>query len=350
MVTTSPATDRRRRERALAGDRRAGAYARSKARREQYAYARRAWWPLLLTGGAMLLAVGATAPFMPAGFARGALVGSGTTAALGWLAFWVVLVSGTAPKMMGDQAERWTAGELRKLRRHGYKVVNAMMLKPWDIDHVLLGPSGAYAVETKWSATPWDLAGQWVRKAASQVTGNARDLRLWADLKRIGITQVSPVLMLWGAGAADPTKPAVSVVDGVTVVLGPRASEWTSALGPQRLTVSQVSQGWLALADHTDLREKHNPGVASPPSVPDVLMQTWVTFGASLLGLIAGLQSVRLPGGAVTAATLDVGVVLALVMARRRSPASWRYPLLGGLVGLASALGLIGLLAVLATV
>ncbi len=114
---------------------------------------------MLLGGAAGLLAVGATAPFMPAGFARGALVGSACTSVLGWLAFWVVQASGTAPKMMGDQAERWTAGDLRKLRRREYKVVNAIMLKRWDIDHVLLGPSGAYAVETKWSATPWDLGG-----------------------------------------------------------------------------------------------------------------------------------------------------------------------------------------------
>ena len=155
--------------------------------------------------------------------------------------------------------------------------------------------------------------------------------------------------MLWGAGAADPTKPAVSVVDGVTVVLGPRAHAWTSALGPQRLTATQVSEGWLALAKHTDWREKRNPGVAPPPSVPHVLMLACVTVGASLLGLIAGLESVRLPGGVATASALDVGLVVALVVVRLRSPASWRYPLLGLQVGLASGLALLALLLVLAT-
>lgn len=245
----------------------------------------------------MLLSVAAGAALMPAGFARGLAVGSGCTWVLGWLAFWVVQATGTAPVMMGDQAERWTAGELRKLRRHGYKVVNGMMLKSWDIDHVLLGPGGAYAVETKWSATPWNVRSERVRDAAHRVAGNARSLQLWAELKAIGITGVDPVLVLWSAGTADPATPAVSMVDGVTVVLGPRTRQWTSTLGTQRLTAAQVSEGWLALAAHTDRREERNPVAAPPLSVGQVIARAGVTVVAALLGCSPGWPWCSCPAG-----------------------------------------------------
>ena len=341
MVISSPAGARWRRERALAGDGRAGSYPRTKARRAQYAYACRAWRQLLLAGLGMLLSVAAGAALMPAGFARGLAVGSGCTWVLGWLAFWVVQATGTAPVMMGDQAERWTAGELRKLRRHGYKVVNGMMLKSWDIDHVLLGPGGAYAVETKWSATPWNVRSERVRDAAHRVAGNARSLQLWAELKAIGITDVGPVLVLWGPGTADPATPAVSMVDGVTVVLGPRTGQWTSTLGTQRLTAAQVSEGWLALAAHTDRREERNPVAAPPLSVGQVLARAGVTVVAALLGLLAGLAVVQLPSGVWAAVPVDVVTVAALVVMRPRAPTSWRYPLLGAQVGVGGGLAVI---------
>jgi hypothetical protein len=57
---------------------------------------------------------------------------------------WTVQVTGTGPVMISDQAEQWTAAELRKLRRHGWRVVNHFLLRNDDIDHVLTGPGGAY--------------------------------------------------------------------------------------------------------------------------------------------------------------------------------------------------------------
>jgi len=92
--------------------------------------------------------------FMPDGQFRAFCAGLVVAGDLGAVAFWVAQATGTASTMMGDLAEQWTASELRKLRRRGWRVLNHVMLKQRDIDHVLIGPGGVYAVETKWGPDP----------------------------------------------------------------------------------------------------------------------------------------------------------------------------------------------------
>lgn len=66
----------------------------------------------------------------------------------------LVLLSGTAPLMMGELAEQWTAQELRPLTKHGWRLVNHFGLGYGGQDHVLVGPGGVVLLETKSSATP----------------------------------------------------------------------------------------------------------------------------------------------------------------------------------------------------
>ncbi len=75
-------------------------------------------------------------------------------------------------------------------------MVNQLALRPWDIDHVLIGPGGAVVVETKWSANPWvlDPPDERVRRAVRQAQGNARDLRLWGRSRAQGFAEVLPVI------------------------------------------------------------------------------------------------------------------------------------------------------------
>jgi Nuclease-related domain len=127
-------------------------------------------------------------PFVDSGFVRGLLTGVVFTAVVGSLAFWVVQVTGTASVMMGDLGEQWTASELRRLRRDGWRVVNHVRLSAWDIDHVLVGPGGVFAVETKWSATAWrfDPFEDRILAAVRQARENAKRLGLWTDLRSLG--------------------------------------------------------------------------------------------------------------------------------------------------------------------
>jgi len=88
--------------------------------------------------------------FIPSRFVGGLVVGAIGAATVSMLALWVTLVTGTAYRSMGATAEEWTASELRPLRRRRWRVANHVALGRPDIDHVLVGPGGVIAVETKW--------------------------------------------------------------------------------------------------------------------------------------------------------------------------------------------------------
>lgn len=276
---------RRWRERALASDRRAGRWARGKARRAQYAYVRASWRSLALVAAGAMVAPLAMLPFLPNGFSQGLLVGIAITAVAGLLSFWVVQATGTAPTMMGDQGEQWTAQALRKMRRKGWRTVNHVTLRPWDIDHVLVGPGGAYAIETKWSATPWTVRPPERRllDACRQVRANSRDLTLW--LKKLGLGTVEPILVLWGPGARD-LAPAQKVIaaDGsvIAVVSGPRIKTWMSQLPAGQLTTDQITRAWTALDDQCRLRDpREDLDGPLPLSVEQIAIRGFLAVAAA---------------------------------------------------------------------
>jgi hypothetical protein len=102
------------RRRQLASDRRAGSWARAKARRQQRSYLARHWRRLAV--GVALVAVPfvCVLHFVREGFLRGLLVGSAATGALAVISYFVVQNTGTGSTMMGDLGEQLTAGELRR--------------------------------------------------------------------------------------------------------------------------------------------------------------------------------------------------------------------------------------------
>jgi hypothetical protein len=51
---------------------------------------------------------------------------------------------------MGLDGERATGEELNQLMKHGYLVYHDMQAGKFNIDHIVIGPSGVYAVETKY--------------------------------------------------------------------------------------------------------------------------------------------------------------------------------------------------------
>ena len=144
-------------DRALAGDDRAGWSARTSVRVRHRAVLRQRWRFLALFGAAMLAAVIVASLFATGPLQRGFILGSGITVVFGMVGAFVVLLSGSAPLMMGELAEQWTAQELRPLSRHGWRLVNHFGLGYGDQDHVLVRPGGVVLLETKWSGTPWSL-------------------------------------------------------------------------------------------------------------------------------------------------------------------------------------------------
>lgn len=276
------------RARELAGDGRAGSFARTKARRAQRAFIRSRWLPLTVAWLILVAPVPLLWWFLPDEFLRGVLAGTSLTGATAAVWFLVVQSTGTAPIMMGDQAEQWTAQELRKLGRD-WRVVNRFALSYGDLDHVAVGPAGILVIETKWSAHPWQSSDgvERQRAAVAQVERVTRQLRLWTEIKRSSV-RVRPVVVLWGGGGWDDSD-GVRCVDGVAVIEGHALGDWVRSLetdpSSDRATIQVV---WDVLDAQVRRREAHDPAAATIPlSVGDVLLRLGTFVMAAVIGFIA---------------------------------------------------------------
>lgn len=204
----------------------------------------------------MVIAIGCGF-LMPNEFMKGLVLGAALVAGPGGIWMISVQVTGSAPVMMGDQAEQWTAQELRKLNRKGWRLVNHFVLGAEDVDHVLMGPGGAFVVETKWSASSWrsDFGRARQQEAVAQARANARRLRLWHPFKTLGFP-VKPVVVLWGRGLSKwPEEEQFRLIDDVPVVTGPALPRWREGLGSDALTSTQIVDGWAAMEAQVSRRD-----------------------------------------------------------------------------------------------
>ena len=268
----------------LAGNKRAGRWARNRAWSTQVDYLRRVWLQLLgfLALGIALLS--AASLLIPNLYMRGLALGVGATSLVAMILTWVIQVTGTAPIMMGEQGEQWTASELRKLRRSGWRLVNHVLLKTGDIDHVLVGPGGIFAVETKWSSWDWAPTADDKRLigSAKQVAASANSLTLWTELRRTGVGRVQPIVFVWGPGSSGID----SVIDvaGTQVIPGQAATRWRRGLPTGVLDAKQVESAWQVLDKQVRMRD---PREAEQQPAPRSLAY----WGYSMIGalVVAGL-------------------------------------------------------------
>ena len=246
------------RDRELAGDRRAGWSAR-RSIRERHRAAVRMHWRKLAAGSAVILGLVAVLAFFATGpTQRGVVVGSGVTFAACAIAAVVVMSSGTAPLMMGEWAEQWTAQELRPLRKHGWRLVNHFGLGGGDHDHVLVGPGGVVLVETKWGGTPWDVDAKSVvfQRALEQTARNAKQLALWHGVAQHGRPKVEPVLVVWGPAArALRALPARRHASGVVVLAGEQVQAWLLRRGHDRISAAQADGVFAEIDRHLVRRD-----------------------------------------------------------------------------------------------
>jgi roadblock/LC7 domain-containing protein len=165
----------------LASIERSGRFARRRYRQAYRAYIR-SQWKVLLAGAALFLGITAVVAILVRGpLIRGLVIGCGVTATAAALTHLIVLASGAGPAMMGELAEQWTASELRRLTRIGWRVVNHFGLASGDIDHVVVGSPGVFVIETKWSASSWieNWAQADVEVALLQAGRGARRMTMW---------------------------------------------------------------------------------------------------------------------------------------------------------------------------
>ena len=235
----------------------------------------------------IVLATVGVAVFVPDQFVRGLLIGGLVTGTSMAILMLVSQATGADSTNMGATAEQWTASELRQLPVDDWIVINHVSLRPWDIDHVVVGRAGIFAVETKWSSTGWNLErpDPYLRSAIEQVKRNARDLRMWKEVRDAGLAEVLPVLFLWGGFVV--TKPAEPmIIDGVTVIYGQTAAEaWRSRVPGQRrvmLDEEVLERLWTAfdrqVVTRDDIESTENA------TLPSIERLWWTGLGAFVVG------------------------------------------------------------------
>src|SRR4051812_42929874 len=95
--------------RELAGDERAGRYARAAVRRAQRDFIRRKWRFLAGVAAGISFAGALGAAISRNAFERGLLLGSALTAAVAVVVHFVSVLTGSGARSMGEAAEQWTA-------------------------------------------------------------------------------------------------------------------------------------------------------------------------------------------------------------------------------------------------
>jgi hypothetical protein len=116
---------------------------------------------------------------------------------------------------LGALGEQVVGRELDQLMRLDYRVFHDVQFVGWNIDHVVVGPRGVFAVETKTWRKPSKGSksqakivfdgeslllpgGRWDRKAIEQARNNARSLAGWISRAAAETVEVTPIIALPG--------------------------------------------------------------------------------------------------------------------------------------------------------
>lgn len=196
-----------------------------------------------------------TPVILMAGLAQRPFVVGFLSATVLWaLVFITLVLDGSFNLRIGTLAESWTADSLDRFRKQGWNRVDTVDLGDHDIDHVLIGVSGVYAIETKYvgdGQLSWRLP-----RAARQAREGARTMTLFLLHHADVTTKVLPLVVFWGPGADELKAPRV--VDGVRV-MGGRHIEDSSWAPADRVVLSgaEVLAAMGALGVQRQDRERY---------------------------------------------------------------------------------------------
>jgi len=317
---------------------RAGRYSRQLARDRQKAFIGASWRRLLVVLVVGIALAGLT-EFLPS-WTRGFVAGAWLASVVWFLVFLVVQLSGTASAMMGTTAEQWTAQELRKLRRRGWKVVSHTIPKYGDIDHIAVGPGGLLVVETKWRSDPTDFDDQgWLTAECRKLSENARLIRLSLQA-RLQDAPTRTAFVCWSPGGSSDRRSEPVEMEGVTVIPGPGLPAWLDdELGqPQSpimdsASIDSARETLAVFARNTDRRDFRETGI--PPATPVRHL-----FDAGI-GLLAGLLAFSLAALLFRwhGPALFFPMLLVLTAAALAFYLSKRMPFLVRIIGLGATVG-----------
>ncbi len=176
---------------------RIGVYARRRVRAQVHAWLR-GHWPavaVLLSFGTVGAAIAHVLLPTPVNAYVSAAV---LTSAVWWICSMTADAAGVRHLRMGIAAEEWTNDELRPLKTQGWRAIHHVRLEGPDVDHVLIGPAGWFALETKYRRD-WSLAAHELSDIARRALRSADQVRLRIDPRG---RPVEAVVVMWGSNAA----------------------------------------------------------------------------------------------------------------------------------------------------
>lgn len=267
--------------------------------------------------------------WMPGGpGARGFLAGVFLTAIGGFTAHWVSIASGSSTASMGQAAEEWTATELRRLRRKGWKTVNHVTFRKWDIDHIAVGPDGVIVVETKWRSKPLDLEDPdtWLAEAAERLHRNERDVAGHLGWGANQDARITSVLVVWGPLIEQASDEPLPSRHNVNVLAGGHLRRNLAELNESHLNSDEIDAIYNKLLAQAHRRDE---GEATTwPTLRDTANRWLLRAGVGVAGTFVAALALNLGWWYFAAAA---AMVIAGFAALRRT--GWREPGIAWLVG-----------------
>lgn len=306
--------------RELSGDLRAGAWSRRQLRTLQRSWLRKHWRIVGWVAVGVVLACGAIETLAPA-TVRGYLVGALIASAAWWI-YWLMITSGgLAGKIIGIAAETSTATELRLLCRRGWHLVNHVLVEYGDVDHVLLGPGGFFAIETKFKSN-WEHLDRETAKFAIKAKEGADDAWLRMGPPR---TKIRTLVVLCGGGI-DELCPEPFDVEGVTFCTGAGLRDYLRTLPDGVVSEGELVTAFAKLQDNlvrSDRREAETQGGIPRPGI-DGLQDVVVTSLSAAGALLVVALSMTLFASILWAVPTAAVVIAAATWFRRTLPTNAR--------------------------
>lgn len=182
----------------------------------------------------------------------------------GYLLPWSDLAAHRPGQLIGNQddgsyragiaGEQRTAGVLTGLEREGYRVLHSVPLSPRkDIDHVVIGPTGIWAINTK--ATTYDVAA----KADGTVNSDGYRQKWIESLTRdAGLAgeylaraarmelKVQPLVAVWSSIGVTSSSPHLVEGDGLCAAITGGQPAFPTAWVEVAFNVARRSDTWTA--------------------------------------------------------------------------------------------------------
>lgn len=252
---------------------------------------------------------------------RGFLLGVSLTALFLGSYHWCVIASGAAGSRMGAEAEQWTDMELRRLRRSGWRIVNHVVLRYGDIDHIAIGPDGVIVVETKWTSSKVRLDGsdRWLAGAVSQVRENANDIRRVLGWNSFTDAVVAPLVVVWGPQVRPTTNELVAGGKGVELVAGEDLQLTLDRLGHRALTEQEIDDAYRKIVEHVARRDAREASIDDTDRLITSMVRRWAArLGAFLAGFAVAALLLNLGSWIYLVANLAL-IAAGVLLRRNRS-------------------------------